>query len=220
MFEGLEETPGGRPRVKICGITNKADACAAGEFGADAIGLNFYQGSRRYLELSKARGWISDLPARLVKIGVVVNPSEAEALELSNVVGLAGLQLHGQETTEFCRWLAGQQIRFAKALPVVDRQSLANATGFYTQTIVLDSYSPRGFGGSGRTFPWEIAAEFAAANPEIRIILAGGLTPENVAAAVAAVRPFAVDVTSGVESSPGRKDHGLLRAFIAAAHSA
>lgn len=220
MFHEVEPDSASRTRIKICGITNLADAMAAFEFGADAIGLNFFSGSRRFLELDGARGWIAELPPELVKIAVVVNPAPTEVAALADLPFISGLQLHGQETPEFCRSLAAEGIRFAKALPVTDRRSLAELPSFATRTIVLDSQFDSSFGGTGRTFSWEIAAEFAATNPHLRIVLAGGLTPENVASAVSVVRPFAVDVTTGVESSAGRKDHERLRAFIDAARAA
>lgn len=217
MFPELEGASAGRVRVKICGITNEADALAAFTSGADAIGLNFFHGSPRCLKGGGAREWAAQLPQELTKIAVVVNPTAAEAAEIASLPFIAGLQLHGRETPEFCRGLDEQGLRFAKALPAVDRLALRGATDYFTRTIVLDSQSAGVFGGTGRTFPWEIAAEFVAANPSLRVVLAGGLTPENVSAAVTMVRPFAVDVTSGVEASTGRKDHGRLRAFIAAA---
>jgi len=115
--------------------------------------------------------------------------------------------------------LKDEGIRFEKALPVTGPDSLAKVPDFFTPTILLDSGGAGEFGGSGRTFPWDIARDFVQAHPHVRVILAGGLTPENVAEAVAMVRPFGVDVTSGVESAPGRKDHSRLRDFIAAARA-
>jgi phosphoribosylanthranilate isomerase len=207
-----------RPLVKICGITNAADAAAAIESGADALGFNFYIGSKRCLPLSD-REWIGDLPPEIVKIAVLVDADWEEGVALAGVPGITALQLHGRETPEFCQRLAERGIQFIKALPVTTAEALREAPSYFTNTVLLDSADQGTFGGSGRTFPWEIAREVVAVNPHLRVILAGGLTPENVAAAMATVRPFGVDVTSGVESSPGRKDHGLLRAFIAAAHS-
>jgi len=203
--------------VKICGVTNAADAEAAIEFGADALGFNFFRGSKRYVSLDAAKGWMANLPTEIAKVAVVVDLDWDEAVSLAALPFISALQLHGRETPEFCRKLAEEGIRFAKALPVTTRDSLRDLPRFFTRTVVLDSASAGEFGGSGRTFRWELGREFVEANPDLRVILAGGLTPENVAAAVEAVGPFGVDVTSGVESSPGRKDRGLLRAFIAAA---
>lgn len=217
MFDG-DDRPAGKPRVKICGITNAADAEAAIEFGADALGFNFFRGSKRYVPLEAAYEWMAKLPAEIAKVAVVVEPNLDEAVSLGLLPFITSLQLHGRETPDFCRKLAEEGIRFAKALPVTTPDSLRDLPRFFTRTVVLDSARTGEFGGSGRTFPWEIAREFVEANPDLRVILGGGLTPENVAAAVSAVRPFGVDVTSGVESSQGRKDHGLLRAFIAAAN--
>jgi phosphoribosylanthranilate isomerase len=135
----------------------------------------------------------------------------------ANWPGITALQLHGAETPEFCRRLAEHGIRFAKALPVATSDCLTSLPSFFTRTMLLDSSNAGEFGGSGKTFPWQIARDFVKGNPDLRVVLAGGLAPENVAEAIAAVRPFAVDVTSGVESAAGRKDYGRLRAFIEAA---
>lgn len=216
MFDG-EDDRGARPRVKICGLTTPEDAAAAIEFGADALGFNFFKGSKRYLAMETSREWIAALPARIEKVAVLVNPSWTEATAAAEMPGITALQLHGAETPDFCRRLTEEGIRFAKALPVTEADSVRNMPSFFTRTVLLDSGRAGEFGGSGRTFPWQIAHDFVEANPHLRVILAGGLTPENVAQAVATVGPFAVDVTSGVESSVGRKDYGCMRAFIAAA---
>jgi len=204
-------------RVKICGLTTPQDAAAAIELGADALGFNFFPGSRRYLPMESAGDWIATLPGHIEKVAILVNPSWEEAKSAAATPGITVLQLHGTETPAFCGRLMEEGIRFEKALAVTGANSLANVPDFFTGTVLLDSGGAGEFGGSGRTFPWEIAREFVQANPQLRVILAGGLTPENVAEAVAMVRPFGVDVTSGVESSPGRKDHGRMRAFIEAA---
>lgn len=216
MFNG-DDDRGAGPRVKICGLTTPEDAAAAIEFGADALGFNFFTGSKRYLPIKAGREWIAALPAGIAKVAVLVDPSWEEALAAAVLPGITALQLHGAESPSFCRRLAEREIRFAKALPVTGPDSVKNLPSFSTRTVLLDSGKAGGFGGTGRTFPWQIAREFVEANPHLRVILAGGLTPENVADAVAAVRPFGVDVTTGVESSVGRKDYGRLRAFIAAA---
>lgn len=221
MFkEETPDVPGGRLRVKICGITNQADVEAAIDAGADAVGLNCYVGSKRHLDVFAAADWLAALPAHLSRVAVVVNLTLAEASAIAALPYIDALQLHGQETPEFCRALAATGVRLAKALPATDAVALAGAVSFRLRTIVLDSSSAGAFGGTGTTFPWKIATDFAANHPELRVILAGGLNARNVANAVRAVRPFGVDVTSGIELAPGRKDHAQMRAFITAARAA
>jgi phosphoribosylanthranilate isomerase len=215
MF-GDEDGPVVRPLVKICGLTTLEDAAAAIEFGADALGFNFFAGSKRYLAIAN-REFIAALPAEITKIAVLVNPGWEEAVAAAKWPGITALQLHGAENPDFCQKLAEHGIRFAKALPVTTSGCITNFPPFFTRTVLLDSSNAGEFGGSGRTFPWPIARDFVKANPHLRVVLAGGLTPENVAEAVAVVGPFAVDVTSGVESFAGRKDYGRLQAFIEAA---
>lgn len=205
-------------RVKICGLTTPQDASAAIAFGADALGFNFFPGSKRYVGSEIA--WIEELPANIEKLAVLVNPSWDEAKAIAGTAGITALQLHGTESADFCRRLMEEGIRFEKALPVSGPGSLINVPDFSTRTVLLDSSGAGVFGGSGRTFSWEIARAFVEANPQLRVILAGGLNPENVAEAVATARPFGVDVTTGVEASPGRKDYARLRAFILAARAA
>ena len=207
-------------RVKICGITNRADAEAAIESGADALGFNFFPGSKRYVRPAEVARWIGDLPRSVLKVAVVVDPTLEEAIVIGELPGISGLQLHGHESPEFCRQLRLAGIRFAKVLPVRDGSSLRELPDFSTRTFVLDSLHAGVFGGSGKTFPWVLAADFVLQNSHRRIVLAGGLTVGNVAEALRIVRPFGADVTSGVESSAGRKDHQRLRDFIAAAKSA
>jgi phosphoribosylanthranilate isomerase len=205
-------------RIKICGLTTPQDALAAIQFGADALGFNFFPGSKRFV--GSDAPWIGDLPGRVEKMAIVVNPSWEEAQAIARAPGVTALQLHGAETPDFCRRLREAGIRFEKALPVQGADSLAKVPDFSTDTVLLDSSQAAEFGGSGRTFPWGIARKFIESNPHFRVILAGGLTPENVAEAVGVVRPFGVDVTTGVEAAPGRKDYARLKAFIAAARAA
>ncbi|MEY2573413.1 MAG: phosphoribosylanthranilate isomerase [Verrucomicrobiota bacterium] len=205
-------------RIKICGLTTTQDAMAAIEAGADALGFNFFPRSKRYV--GREADWIGALPENFNKIAIVVNPTLEQAKAIAGAPGITALQLHGTETPEFCRRLMEEGIRFEKALPVSGSESLTNVPDFFTGTVVLDSSAGGEFGGSGRTFPWHTARAFIEANPLLQVVLAGGLTPANVGQAVAIVRPFGVDVTTGVEASPGRKDHGQLRAFIAAARTA
>jgi phosphoribosylanthranilate isomerase len=205
-------------RIKICGVTTPQDARAAIAFGADALGFNFFPGSKRYVggEVS----WIGELPEEVERVAIVVDPTWDEAKALAETLGITSLQLHGSESPEFCRDLMEAGIRFEKAIPVRGLSSLAGCPDFCTDTVLLDSGGAGEFGGSGRTFPWEIARKFIEANRHLRVILAGGLTPENVEQAVVTVRPFGIDVTTGVEASPGRKDHDRMRAFIATARAA
>lgn len=205
-------------RVKICGLTTPQDASAAIEFGADALGFNFFRGSKRYV--GDNIDWIGELPETVDKIAILVNPSWDEANRVAGIAGIDALQLHGTETPDFCRRLKEVGIRFEKAIPVTGPSSLLNVPDFSTGTVLLDSSAKGEFGGSGRSFPWQIGRRFVEDNPHLRVILAGGLTAENVGEAVATVGPFGVDVTTGVEASPGRKDHGLLRTFIRAARGA
>ena len=215
MF-GKQSGAAGALSVKICGITNLEDARAAIACGTDALGFNFFPGSRRYLNAQSEGEWMAKLPDTVCKIAVLVNPTWDEAIAAAALTFVDALQLHGEETPEFCRRLADRGIRFAKALPVTEGGSRAAIPDFGTDTVLLDSVSRRGFGGSGETFPWGVGRQFVSDHPNLRIILAGGLTPENVAKAVATVGPFGVDVTTGVEQSPGRKDPVRLRAFFAA----
>ena len=205
-------------RIKICGLTTPQDARAAIELGADALGFNFFSGSRRYV--GREAKWIAELPEGVEKLAVVVNPTWEEAKALASAPGITALQLHGSESPEFCCRLKAAGIRFEKAIPVSGPDSMVNCPDFSTDTVLLDSSVAGEFGGSGRTFPWELARSFVEAKRLLRVVLAGGLTPNNVAEAIAKVRPFGVDVTTGVEAAPGRKDHDRMRAFIVAARAA
>lgn len=210
----------GSVRIKICGVCNARDAGAAVEFGADAIGLNGYGGSKRYVDIEAAGEWIARVPAGIRKLAVLVNPTREHALAIARLPFIDGLQLHGSESPDFCRQLESEGVAFAKAVPVSDEASLERLPAFHTAWVVVDSGKPGVFGGSGTTFPWSIARRFIDRHPDLKVVLAGGLTPENVAEAIRAVRPLGVDVTTGVESAPGRKDHTRLRAFIEAARNA
>lgn len=199
-------------RVKICGVTRLEDALEAVRLGADALGFNFWPRSRRYLPPAAARAIVRALPPLVTAVGVLVDPSREEALAAAEASGVQVLQLHGDEPAALCAALPlpvlkGIRVRDEGSLALLDRYAGAVA-GF-----LLDADSA-GYGGSGQAFDWALAARAAAARP---IVLAGGLTPANVAAAVRAVGPWAVDVASGVESAPGVKDHDLMSRFIRAA---
>jgi phosphoribosylanthranilate isomerase len=205
-----------RVRVKICGVTNLADALAAIECGADALGFNFFPGSQRYIEARWEADWMAQLPTKVCKVAVLVNPTWAEAMTAAAWPFIDALQLHGNESPLFCRRLAESGISFVKGWPVSDPAFASEIPDFFTDTVLLDSGSSGGFGGSGETFPWSLGSRFVQGHPNLKVILAGGLRPDNAAEAVAAVRPYGVDVTTGVEASPGRKDLRRLRAFFAA----
>jgi phosphoribosylanthranilate isomerase len=201
-------------QVKICGITSVADALAAAEAGADMIGLMFYEGSPRHITLATAVEISRALPPFVLRVGVFVNPDEALVTRAIAECGLSLLQFHGDEPSEFCTQFG---LMSMKALRVRDAESLNQLDNFNTDAFLLDAYSKSGLGGTGEKFNWDLAIEAQKFGKPI--FLAGGLTPENVADAVKQVRPFAVDVSSGVESASGNKDAAKVRAFIQAAKS-
>ena len=219
MF-GKEFATPGRIAVKICGITTLADALVAIHCGADALGFILFSGSRRYLDPRTASDWMINLPAEVRKVAVMVNPTLDEVVRIAALPFIDAIQLHGHESPEFCRRVAEKGISFIKAIPMGESDSLEVTPHFFTESVLLDSSSRRGFGGTGETFQWEAGRKFIEEHPGLRVTVAGGLTPDNVAEAVRTMRPFAVDVTSGVESTPGRKEPGRVRDFIAVVRSA
>ena len=204
-----------KTQVKICGITNVADARVAAEAGADMIGLMFYDGSPRHIPLATAVDISRALSPFVLRVGVFVNPEEAQVKEAIAACGLNLLQFHGDEASDFCTQFGLMSV---KVLRMRDAESLQTLADFKTDAFLLDAYSQSGLGGTGEKFNWDLAV--AAQKFGKPIFLAGGLTPENVADAVQQVRPFAVDVSSGVEASPGKKDAAKVRAFIQAVRAA
>jgi phosphoribosylanthranilate isomerase len=202
-------------KVKICGISNVEDAIVAAEAGADALGFIFYEQSPRYVPIEKAAMVVRDLPPLIVKVGVFVNAPEEVVLRAISDCGLNLLQFHGSESPEYCLQFG---LMSMKAFQIRDGQSLSQLTDFKTDAWLLDAYSSSKLGGTGEKFNWDLAVE--ARKLGRPIFLAGGLTPENVAEAVRQVQPYAVDVSSGVEASPGKKDHAKVKAFIHAAKAA
>jgi phosphoribosylanthranilate isomerase len=200
-------------RVKICGVTRLEDALAAARLGADAVGFNFWPRSRRYVAPADAAAIVRRLPPGVATFGVFVDPSRAEVLEALAASGVGVAQLHGDEPPALC---AGLGVPVVKAIRVRDRRDLAGLASYGARAFLLDSASA-GYGGSGATFDWAVAAEAAR---DVPLLLAGGLTPENVAEAVRTVRPLGVDVASGVEASPGVKDLARMEAFIRRAKEA
>lgn len=199
------------PKIKFCGITLPEDAEHAVANDAWAIGLIFWSGSPRRCRREAATEIAAAVKRRVEIVGVFVNPSLEHVVTTADQVGLTAIQLHGDEGPAFCAE-AGRRTgcKVIKAVRVRSGADLQAQASFHTDYHLLDSYSPHLPGGTGETFAWEIARAHGGSVP---LILSGGLTPENVAEAIAAVRPFAVDVASGVERSPGVKDPDKLRAF-------
>ncbi|MGB5348357.1 MAG: phosphoribosylanthranilate isomerase [Polyangiales bacterium] len=197
--------------VKICGLTNVDDALRCVAAGADAIGLNFWPASPRCVDTRMARAIVEAAGDHVQMVGVFVDFSLAQIREVLLKTGIAWAQLHGAEPPET---LAALLPHAYKAISVKDGSAIELARSYPGEHILLDASVPGMPGGTGRTFDWAIAAEV---QKERKLTLAGGLTPDNVARAVATVKPFRVDVASGVESAPGRKDPDLVKRFIDAA---
>ena len=206
--------------VKICGITNRDDALAAVEAGADLLGFNTWHGTKRYMDIARNAEWIAALPRPVIRVALLVNETPEEAERIAAFPFVDALQFHGDEDAAFCRWVAGLGKPIIKALRAKDRGTLATAADFSTPHILLDAHVPGEFGGTGARVDLALASEFKRTHPAISLWLAGGLTPENVADAVRAVRPVVVDVSSGVEFDPGRKDAKKMRAFVLSAQRA
>jgi phosphoribosylanthranilate isomerase len=201
-------------KVKICGITNAPDALAAAAAGADALGFMFYDASPRHITLGAAAEIIRQLPPSVVKVVVFVNASTDRVVRAIGECGLNLLQFHGDETPEYCVQFG---VMSMKAFRIRDADSLRTLPEYATDAWLLDAYVADNPGGTGETFNWDLAVE--ARKLGRPIFLAGGLTPENVAEAIRKVQPYAVDVSSGVETAPGKKDPDKIRRFIAAARS-
>ena len=201
--------------VKICGITSEADALAAAEAGVDAIGLMFYEGSPRHVTLEQAKAISAALPPHVMRVGVFVNAEEAFVHQALTECMLNILQFHGDETPEEC---SRYPVMTLKAFRVQGEETLAELEAYPSAGYLLDAYVKDALGGTGATFNWDLAVRAQEFGKPI--FLAGGLTPENVAEAVRKVQPFGVDVSSGVEIEPGRKDAQQMRTFVAAAKGA
>lgn len=194
-------------RIKVCGITSIEDALAAIDCGAQYLGFNFYRPSPRYIEPEAARGIIEALPSGIIPVGVFVNePGPETVIALLEASGATMAQLHGDESPEYCHRVGPERvIRALRAGPGFDPET---ALEYPADAILLDAFDKKLYGGTGRTADWSIAAEVAR---RAKLFLAGGLSPANIIEAIRTVRPFAVDLNSGVETAPGVKDHGKLR---------
>ncbi len=202
-------------KIKICGITNAEDAEVAVAAGADALGFVMYRKSPRWVEPTVARSIIVGLPPFVFAVGVFVNEEAEKVRTLMDECGFALAQLHGDESALYCQNLGRPVL---KALRLKDRATFLALAEFQGRAnvrgVLIDAFSGQAYGGTGQTVDWTLAEEAARATP---IILAGGLDPQNVAGAIQMVRPYGVDVSSGVEKSPGKKDPDKVKAFIDAA---
>ncbi len=202
-------------KVKICGITNLPDASAAAEAGADALGFVFWEDSPRRVAVEEAAAIIRKLPPFVMKVGVFVDAPEDLVYRAIGECGLNLLQFHGDETPDYCLQFG---LMSMKAFRIRDVESLRSLPAYRTDAWLLDAYSPDKRGGTGETFNWDLAVQ--ARELGRMIFLAGGLAPENVGEAIRQVKPYGVDVSSGVEASPGKKDSVKVRAFIQAVRDA
>ncbi len=199
-------------RVKVCGITNSEDALCAVRLGASALGFVFYKKSPRFIRPEEAGEVIRQIPPFVTKVGVFVNAEADYLREAKDVAGFDAYQFHGDETPEFCATFGENYI---KAIRVKDEGSLDAIDLYDTDSFLFDAYSPDAYGGTGENFSWDVLSSRKLGNKFV--ILSGGLNSDNVREAIRAVNPYAVDVSSGVESSPGIKDHLKLKRFMEAA---
>jgi phosphoribosylanthranilate isomerase len=194
-------------RLKVCGITSLADALVSIDCGAIYLGFNFYRPSPRYIDPQAARRITAALPPGVRGVGIFVNEERpADVLRIMEESGVTLAQLHGDESVTYCEEVGADRV--IKAFRAGSNIQTARINDYRVRAILLDAFDPRLYGGTGRTVDWQIAAGIAA---EVKLFLAGGLNPDNVVEAVRIVRPFAVDLNSGVETAPGIKDAGKLR---------
>jgi phosphoribosylanthranilate isomerase len=197
-------------KIKICGTTNKHDALMAAEFGADMLGFIFHRHSKRYVEPKIAEDIINELSPSISKVGVFVDEDAKKVLKIAQDAGLDSLQFHGDETPEYCRQFKGKY-KVIKAFRLKDKASLQKINDYDADFYLLDTFDKDSHGGTGKMFDWKILEDFEFLKP---VMLSGGLDPDNVGPAIIEVAPYGVDVASGVEASPGRKDAALLKRFI------
>jgi len=193
-------------KVKICGITNYEDAAAAMDMGVDLLGFNFYPESPRFITLEKTADIINKLPAFIDTVGVFVNASIEQINKARNLCQLNWIQLHGDEDPEFCRLFLSYDVKTIKAICVKDQTDIERAGSFFTDAILLDAFDPKRYGGTGVTFDWNIIGHIG----KKRIFLAGGINPDNAAQAIK-LGVYGIDVCSGIEAEPGKKDHKKMK---------
>ena len=195
--------------IKICGITNLDDAIAVAKSGADALGFIFYPKSPRYVSPEEARKIIGNLPGEITRVGVFVNHRADEIKEIADFCGLNLVQLHGNESPEFCRQFPVSTL--VKAFSPRNENDLQVLKDYPVKAILVDTHDPKLYGGTGKTSNWELASIIKESHP---LILSGGLNIDNITEAIETVHPDAVDINSGVEVSPGKKDHNKVSEII------
>lgn len=203
--------------LKICGVTTRGDADQLVELGVDALGVNFWPKSKRYLAAEDAT-WLRDLAGKILRVGVFVNEKPDLPLRLVRAGYLDVVQLHGDEMPEDVTAYRDADVSFIKAIGVKTRANLERATEYGAAAILLDAHAPGVYGGTGEVFDWEVASDFRRQHPALPVILAGGIVPENAGLAVMSVQPAALDIASGAELSPGIKDFQKVAAFLKALH--
>lgn len=200
--------------LKICGVTQEEDVRALIELGVDALGVNFWPQSKRYLSPENSKNILALSAGRIVRVGVFVNadPELPKSLLESGQIDLA--QFHGDETAEYCIPFTEAGLPFIKAIGVKNKASLENITDYGATAILLDTPAPGVYGGTGEQFDWTHARDFISQNPNTPVLLAGGITPNNAAEAIAQVHPCALDIASGAEIAPGIKDLDKVSALL------
>jgi phosphoribosylanthranilate isomerase len=197
-------------KIKICGITNKTDAIEANNLGTDMVGFVFYRGSKRAVEPKTVKDITNELPDRIAKVGVFVDEDAGKVLDIAQECSLDILQFHGDEKAEYCDRFRNDY-KVIKAFRIKDKSSLKNINNYDVDFYLLDTHSGSSKGGTGKSFDWKIIEGFELLKP---VILSGGLTPDNVIKAIQNVAPYGVDVSSGVEKEPGKKDPDLVKRFV------
>jgi phosphoribosylanthranilate isomerase len=197
-------------RIKICGITNKQDAIEASSLGADMLGFILYKNSKRHIEPKKIMDVLNEVPDTIAKVGVFVDENAKKVIEIAQDCSLDMLQFHGKESPEYCAQFK-DSYKIIKAFRIQDKKSLESINNYDVDYYLLDTHVDGLKGGTGKTFDWKLIEGYELLRP---VILSGGLTPENVGSAIQNVAPYGVDVSSGVEALPGKKDLKLMKEFV------
>jgi phosphoribosylanthranilate isomerase len=203
--------------LKICGVTTHSDACGLIALGVDALGVNFWPPSKRFLAAEDA-SWLQEIAGQILRIGVFVNQPPELPLRLIREGYLDAVQLHGDETPTAAAAFRDASVPFIKAIGVQTLADLDRATEYGAAAILLDAHAPGIYGGTGEVFDWQVASDFRRAHPQLPILLAGGIVPANAGLAALSVLPAALDIASGAEISPGIKDFQKVAAFLTALH--